>query len=146
MASNLYFLFKSYGNFAEWVDLAYWWSCIGKGLRLQPAGLFHQDIQTSKNIFVQSNSNLEWWIANVLKLPQGLLIRLHCIVLLSEGLNHIIRQNLSFVTCGYFYFLLCPPLFRTIKKRQIRYETQKKSINSISNTKIRQICWPKFSL
>ena len=24
--------FKSYGNFAEWVDFAYWWSCIGKGL------------------------------------------------------------------------------------------------------------------
>ena len=27
----------SYGNFAEWVDLAYWWSCIRKGLRLLPA-------------------------------------------------------------------------------------------------------------
>ena len=30
-------------NFAEWVDFAYWLSCIGKGLRLQPAqqvGLF----------------------------------------------------------------------------------------------------------
>ena len=24
--------FQSYGNFAEWVDCAYWWSCIGKGL------------------------------------------------------------------------------------------------------------------
>ena len=23
--------------FTEWVDFAYWWSCIGKGLRLQPA-------------------------------------------------------------------------------------------------------------
>ena len=30
-------LFKMYGNFAELVDLAYWWSCIGKSLRLQPA-------------------------------------------------------------------------------------------------------------
>ena len=29
--------FKSYGDFAEWVDFVYWWSCIGKGLRLQPA-------------------------------------------------------------------------------------------------------------
>ena len=23
--------------FSEWVDFAYWWSSIGKGLRLQPA-------------------------------------------------------------------------------------------------------------
>ena len=27
----------SYGDIAEWVDFAYWWSCIGKGLRLEPA-------------------------------------------------------------------------------------------------------------
>ena len=31
------FSHKSYGDFAEWVDFAYWWSFIGKGLRLQPA-------------------------------------------------------------------------------------------------------------
>ena len=30
-------LVQKFGNFAEWVDFAYWWSCIGKGLRLQPA-------------------------------------------------------------------------------------------------------------
>jgi hypothetical protein len=29
--------FKSYCTFAEWVDFAYWWNCIGKGLHLQPA-------------------------------------------------------------------------------------------------------------
>ena len=29
--------FKSYGHFTEGVDLAYWWSCIGKSLRLQHA-------------------------------------------------------------------------------------------------------------
>ena len=29
-------LFKSYGDCAEWVDFAYLWSFIGKGLRLQP--------------------------------------------------------------------------------------------------------------
>ena len=29
--------FKSYGKFAEWLDFAYWWSCTGKCLRLQPA-------------------------------------------------------------------------------------------------------------
>ena len=28
---------SSYGHFSEAVDFAYWWSCIGKGLRLQPA-------------------------------------------------------------------------------------------------------------
>ena len=28
---------KGYCIFAEWVDFAYWWSCIGKGLCLQPA-------------------------------------------------------------------------------------------------------------
>ena len=27
----------SYGHFTEQEVLAYWWSCIGKGLRLQPA-------------------------------------------------------------------------------------------------------------
>ena len=31
--------FKSCDNFDEWVDFVYWWSCIGKGLRLQPAQL-----------------------------------------------------------------------------------------------------------
>ena len=25
--------FKSYSAFAEWVDFAHWWSCLGKGLR-----------------------------------------------------------------------------------------------------------------
>ena len=29
--------FKSYGHFIEGVDLVYWWSFIGKGLRLQLA-------------------------------------------------------------------------------------------------------------
>ena len=29
--------FTSYNGFAESVDFAYWWSCIGKGLRLEPA-------------------------------------------------------------------------------------------------------------
>ena len=36
-ASKSHFWFKSYGNFAEWVDFAHWWSFIGKGLLLQPA-------------------------------------------------------------------------------------------------------------
>ena len=27
---------KMYGYFCEWVYFSYWWSCIGKGLRLQP--------------------------------------------------------------------------------------------------------------
>ena len=34
-AANSHYWFKSYGDFAEWLDFAYWWSCIGKGLRLQ---------------------------------------------------------------------------------------------------------------
>ena len=29
--------FTNYGNFAEWLDFAFWWSCNGKGLCLQPA-------------------------------------------------------------------------------------------------------------
>ena len=33
----MHYWFKSYGDFAEWVDFAHWWSFIGKGLRLQPA-------------------------------------------------------------------------------------------------------------
>jgi hypothetical protein len=37
MVVNGAFWFKNYGDFAEWVDFAYWWSFIGKGLRLQPA-------------------------------------------------------------------------------------------------------------
>ena len=28
---------QKYDYVAEWVDFAYWWFCIGKGLRLQPA-------------------------------------------------------------------------------------------------------------
>ena len=34
-ASKLNYWFKSYGDFAEWVNFACWWRCIGKGL--QPA-------------------------------------------------------------------------------------------------------------
>ena len=35
---------KRYGNFNEWVDFAFWWSCIEKGFRLQPAqqGCFYK--------------------------------------------------------------------------------------------------------
>ena len=36
-SSKLLYCFKSYGDFAEWVDFFCWWSCIRKGLRLQPA-------------------------------------------------------------------------------------------------------------
>ena len=36
-ASKSLFWLQSYGDFAKWVDFAYWWSCIGTGLRLQPA-------------------------------------------------------------------------------------------------------------
>ena len=35
--SKLHYWFKSYGDFAEWVNFAYWRSFIGKGLLLQPA-------------------------------------------------------------------------------------------------------------
>ena len=35
-ASKSHYWLKSYGDFAEWVDFAHWWSFIGKGLRLQP--------------------------------------------------------------------------------------------------------------
>ena len=31
-SSKLLYWFKRYGDFAEWVDFAYWWSCIWKGL------------------------------------------------------------------------------------------------------------------
>ena len=39
-------LFKSYGNFAEWVDFAYWWCCIGKGLCLQPVQQGYRKFET----------------------------------------------------------------------------------------------------
>ena len=36
-APKLHYWFKSYKHFAEWLGFACWWSCIGKGLSLQPA-------------------------------------------------------------------------------------------------------------
>ena len=33
----MHYWFKSYSDFAEWVDFAHWWSFIRKGLCLQPA-------------------------------------------------------------------------------------------------------------
>ena len=36
-ASKSLHWFKRYGNFGEWRDFTYWWSCIGRGLCLQPA-------------------------------------------------------------------------------------------------------------
>ena len=35
MIKNFLKRFKSYSHFTEGVDFACWWSCIGKGLRLQ---------------------------------------------------------------------------------------------------------------
>ena len=35
--SKLHYLFKSYGNFAEWVDLAYWWIFSGGGSAINGA-------------------------------------------------------------------------------------------------------------
>ena len=45
-ASKSHYWFKSYGDFAEWVDSSHWWSFIGKGLLLQPAqqACFHHTI------------------------------------------------------------------------------------------------------
>ena len=40
MASNLHDWLKSYGDFAAWVDYAYWWSCIGKVLRAACKAIF----------------------------------------------------------------------------------------------------------
>ena len=31
----MHYWFNSNGDFAKWMGFAYWWSCIGKGLRLQ---------------------------------------------------------------------------------------------------------------
>ena len=40
--------FKSYGDFSERVDFAFWWSFIGKGLRLQPASFLGQGLHLGK--------------------------------------------------------------------------------------------------
>ena len=37
MASKPHQWFKSYDHFTKRMNFAYWWSLIGKGLRLQPA-------------------------------------------------------------------------------------------------------------
>jgi hypothetical protein len=31
--NRIYYWFTSYQDFVEWVNFAYWWRCIGKGLR-----------------------------------------------------------------------------------------------------------------
>ena len=36
-ASKLHYLFRSYGDFAEWVDFAYWWSFSGGGSAINGA-------------------------------------------------------------------------------------------------------------
>ena len=36
--------FKNYVNFAQWVNFAYLWSCIGKGLRLHLGSRFVSEI------------------------------------------------------------------------------------------------------
>ena len=41
--------FKSYGHFTDRLDLAYWWSCIGKALRLQPAQQACSNTDTTYN-------------------------------------------------------------------------------------------------
>ena len=61
-ASKSLYWFNSYNAFVEWVNSAYWWSCIGKGLRLQPA----QQACLKKNI------SLNW--------PLGQLSSLICLV------------------------------------------------------------------
>ena len=50
-AYKLHYWFKSYGDFAEWVNFAYLRSFIGKGLRLQPAQQAFQSIDPLSRCF-----------------------------------------------------------------------------------------------
>ena len=66
-AFKLHYWFKSYGGFAEWVDLAYWWSCMGKGLSLQPA----QQACLKRSCHRLMSVALTWWkpVTRTLILP-----------------------------------------------------------------------------
>ena len=52
--------FKSYGHFIKGVDFSYWWSFIGKGLRLQPAKQACLDPTTSQVDFLGRQSHLQY--------------------------------------------------------------------------------------
>ena len=51
IASKSHHWFKSYGNFAEWVDFAYWWSFSGGGSAINgatPSSFYSISIGVSK--------------------------------------------------------------------------------------------------
>ena len=57
MASKTHHWFKSSGHFSEGTVLAYWWSCIGKGLRLQPGqqNCLYYKTNITKILFIRPN-------------------------------------------------------------------------------------------
>ena len=48
--------FKSYSIFAEWVDFAFWWSCIRKGLRSEGLSCLVHVMKTTH----RNNLNMYW--------------------------------------------------------------------------------------
>ena len=70
---------KSYGHFSEAVDFAYWWSWIGKGLRLQPAqqacflSAFSLVAIIQKQLVLTAWDLKCWWTLFKLKIRFGLL-------------------------------------------------------------------------
>ena len=51
--SKLHHWFKSHDDFAEWVDFAYWWSCIGSAInKATPPSFFFFLIDAPKQIMI----------------------------------------------------------------------------------------------
>ena len=63
-ASKSLLWFKSSSHFTEGVDWAYWWSCIGKGLRLQPAqkAFFFAYLHSSLSLYLFFSLYLSWFV------------------------------------------------------------------------------------
>ena len=80
--SKLSHWFKSCDSFAEWVNFAYWWSYIGKGLQLMGRPFQFQSLYSIQDVFRETYfyecTDLSSWLYNLfdLSFPFDLLVLL----------------------------------------------------------------------
>ena len=100
-ASKSLFWFKSYGDFAERVDFAYWWSCIGKGL---PCSLRSRLVTTNAAIFTTNTVVFRITIGTFV--TNEVLLRTNSTILVQINWN--LYKYITHKNCFFFLSFLNP--------------------------------------
>ena len=107
-ASKLHYWFKSYGDFAEWVDFAPWWSFIWKGLRLQAAQqacLREKTKKNGKNLSLYTINNVSMVLEIIAGPKRGRPTPGFSIFIRSDRASEQASYRVSFVSRDQFWSL-----------------------------------------